>query len=346
MRHRGWVFLIVLLSLLLLSACGGGSASTSVATGGQVSAPSLEELQDALKAEFDRLGIDPEKVTAKAPQKAENTTFDFAVELDDPDGPGGDPHDGIALSWTERLVGDYNQDGMVTGNDLTPLGQNYSMSTSIPKAKYDDPALHGGITYWPTGDPRGSGALNWRMARVDGNHDGHILLYDITPIAVHWEERLTGYRVWRKPPGGSFELMPDPDDAGSEMTIPRPDASEITNDAPVVYDFLDAQAVAGELGDGVYSYYIEPYDETTSTAGPASAIITIDTATGIVNQSPVAALSVSPNFAGAPAVITLDAQRALTRTAPLRAMSGTSTVTVLRTGQRVRPCRSRAATGR
>jgi len=103
-----------------------------------------------LQAEFEILGVDPDKVTAKAPQKSENAVFDLMAVLDDPDGEGGDPPVGITLSWTERLIGDYNQDGMVTSNDLTPIGQHWDA-----RIDFDPPEQHGGIEYWPAGDPCG-----------------------------------------------------------------------------------------------------------------------------------------------------------------------------------------------
>ena len=271
------------------------------------SAPSLTELQARLIAEFERLGIDPAKVTAQAPQKDENAVFDLSAELIDPDGEGGEDPTGIILTWTERLIADYNQDGMVTANDLTPIGQNYCFDMSLPQVGYDDPALHGGFDQWPGGDPDDgdSGSRNWRLARIDGNADGYILQYDITPIAVHWEERLTGYRIWRKAPGGSFEIVPNPDDAGSDVTLTRPDT--ISQSAPVRYSFTDNEATAAGLGEGSYAYYVQPWDGTSSTAGPCSPVAVIDNTGTVVPEQPVAQLTVTPDFGGAPALITLDA---------------------------------------
>ncbi|MEZ5339858.1 MAG: hypothetical protein R3F46_16545, partial [bacterium] len=53
--------------------------------------------------------------------------------------------------------------------------------------------------------------------------------------------------------------------------------------------------------------YVAPYDLQSQQQGPASGIVSIDLDTGTVNSSPVASLSVTPDFAGAPAEITLDA---------------------------------------
>ena len=260
-----------------------------------------------LQAEFDRLGIDPEKVTAKAPQKEENAVFDLTAELVDPDGEGGEDPTGITLTWTERLIADYNQDGMVTQNDLTPIGQNYCFDSTTAQVTYEDAESHGGIGYWPKGDPddNAGGALNWRLGIIDGNNDGRILMHDITPIAVHYEERLTGYRIWRKAPGGSFALIANPTDSGSDVTITRP--GTISNSAPVRYSFTDTEATATGLGEGSYAYYVQPWDGTSSTGGPVSAVVVIDNTGTVVPEQPVAQLTITPDYGGAPVVVTLDA---------------------------------------
>ena len=314
MHHRGWVSIIVTLALLALTACGGGSSSTSTTPSGQDttlspgrSAPSLAELQARLATEFERLGIDPAKVTAQAPQKDENAVFDLAAELVDPDGEGGDPPTGITLTWTERLIADYNQDGMVTQNDLTPIGQNYCFDSTTAQVTYEDAETHGGIGYWPTGDPDdgADGSMNWRLGVIDGNNDGRILMHDITPIAVHYEERLTGYRIWRKAPGGSFVQLSNPDDAGSDLTLARPDT--ISASAPVRYSYTDNEATSSGLGEGSYAYYVQPWDGTSSTGGPVSAVVVLDNTGTVVPEQPVAQLTITPDFGSAPAEVTLDA---------------------------------------
>ena len=68
--------------------------------------------------------------------------------------------------------------------------------------------------------------------------------------------------------------------------------------------FYDAPVTA----EGVYQYYVAPYDDATSTEGPASGVVSVDIGDG--RGEPRAgrgAYRVSPSFAGAPAVITLDA---------------------------------------
>jgi len=116
----------VLLGVLILAvSCGGKQNATAPAeldAMQQTSAPSLIELEDLLTAELERLGVDPAKCTAAAPS-AGNAVFDLQAVLH---GSGGDPEAlaSVELTWTERLIGDYKQDGLVNVSDLTPIGVN------------------------------------------------------------------------------------------------------------------------------------------------------------------------------------------------------------------------------
>jgi hypothetical protein len=180
---------------------------------------------------------------------------------------GGDPPTGIELSWTERLLGDYNQDGLVTVNDLSPLGQRWQDGVT-----YDDPALHGGFAQWPAGDPTddggaippipGSGADNWRLARIDGNGNGLVEIQDITQLGQHWGESIAGYRVYEQRPGETA------------FSIYATVSTERQNLTPIRYETeaaLDA--------DGVYAYYVAPVDGA-GAEGPASSVLSVDVATG------------------------------------------------------------------
>jgi hypothetical protein len=264
------------------------------------------ELHDFLMSELTRLGKDPARTTSEVAKGDSDRVFDLKPSLIDPDGPGGEPATGVTLDWTEVLIGDYDQNGLVTIAEITALGQNLGKSVD-----YDAPALHGGFAYWPAGDPAddggatppapGSPAANWRLSRVDGNRDGQLTINDITPIAVHWQEALSGYRIYRQAPGESqFTMLPGLPGTNDFLSVEHPSA---TGNAPVLYSFADDNATAS----GVYLYYVAPYDLQSQAQGPASGIVSIDFDTGTVNSSPVANLSVTPDFAGAPAEITLDA---------------------------------------
>ena len=80
------------------------------------------------------MGSIRDKVAAAAPRGDANAVFDLSAEIIDPDGEGGDPPTGIALTWTERCIGDYDQNGLVNASDLTPLGVYWEEAV-----KYDVP---------------------------------------------------------------------------------------------------------------------------------------------------------------------------------------------------------------
>ena len=310
--------LLLLLGALLLWSCRGDSTfvpasnedAGAVAHSPQDSLtdirPPYPELQDFLMSELERLGKDPSKTTSEVAKGDSDRVFDLRPALIDPDGPGGDPATGVTLDWTEVLTGDYDQNGLVTIAEITALGQNLGKSVT-----YDAPALHGGFAYWPAGDPddeggesppaAGSPAANWRLARIDGNRDGLLTINDITPIAQNWQEALSGYRIYRQAPGESqFTMLPGLPGTNDFLSVTHPAAP---GNSPVLYNFTDDSATAS----GVYLYYVAPYDLQSQAQGPASGIVSIDLDTGTVNSSPVANLSVTPDFAGAPAEITLDA---------------------------------------
>ncbi|MCH7472105.1 hypothetical protein IIA79_04040 [bacterium] len=151
----------------------------------------MSELEQYLINEFKQLGIERAKVTATPPSGSENAVFDLAATLIDPDGPpdgeggGGLSPTGVELTWTERLIGDYDQNGEVGIADLVPISQYWHEIVV-----YDHSGLHGGMAYWPSGsaddvgsdeDVSGSGAYNWRVARVDGDANSEIGIADITP---------------------------------------------------------------------------------------------------------------------------------------------------------------------
>jgi hypothetical protein len=229
-----------------------------------------------LQAEFDKLGIDPAKVTAQAPSGSDNAVFDLTLTPLNSVGaalhiPGGDNPADIAslrLSWTERMLGDYDQNGIVAVNDLTPIGQNFQQSVG-----YDDPALHGGLAHFPSGDPSdasaGGGAANWRRARVDGNADGKVTVQDLPSIAMHFKERLSGYLIEHgvNRGNGSIEWDAEPLDLGqgSHPSLPR---SLLTVDGtgPVRY------SASWPLSEPQYAHYfrVRAYDSATQSSGELS----------------------------------------------------------------------------
>ena len=193
---------------LLAQGCGGNGNRQIAEAENTGVAPSIAQMESILADELQRLGKDPLKTAAAAPQGENNRVFFLTAYVEDPDGGGPQVPTNVTLRWVERCTGDYNQDGLVGVSDLTPLGQRFN-----EQVEYYDPEQRG-IDCWPVGPPLddggagagnppagGSPADNWRLARIDGNTDGLIGVSDITPIAQHWQERLSGYRVYRVRPG-------------------------------------------------------------------------------------------------------------------------------------------------
>lgn len=274
--------------------------------------PIESELYSKLLSEFERLGIDPARAVAKAPAGSVNAVFDFTARLA---GDAGEQPASVVLTWTEQLTGDYDQNGEVGIPDITPIALSYLKGAQYEtqilwtggKRPVGDPDDDGGVG---SGNPpaAGSGAENWRLARIDGDFNGEIGISDVTPIALHYLERLDGHRVYRKRLGeAQFTRLTNPDSPSSPLTIPRalafpegataPDANR-----PVRCSFTDADA-----GEGIVIYYTTAFDIVTGQEGPPSNGIAINTATGEVDEAPIAKLTVSPNYGAAPIYVTFDA---------------------------------------
>ena len=194
----------VLASLLCLIcvACSGGAGDSALQP---IAASDYPELDRALQQAFVDLGIDPARTPAAIAGGQLNAIFDLSVTPD-----GQDPPQGITLSWTERLVGDYDMNGVVNISDLTALGQHLGESVNYKSQGVTD--------YIPAGDPDAAGAANWRTARVDGNDDGLITIADVTPIAQHWEQGIDGYIIERAVNEGNGSLSWQAVEPGSGST--------------------------------------------------------------------------------------------------------------------------------
>jgi PKD repeat protein len=283
---------LALLSLASFAGCSGlQSKPPALAPLGQ--RPTAPQLRIALDRLLADMQIDPARVPARAPQ-ADSTVFDLAVQAGS----------GAILSWTELLSGDYNADGLVNVSDLTPLSAFFGETVL-----YDDPLLHDGFAYWPSGDanntggplapgqwpPRGTGAWNWRMARIDGDRNGLINISDLTPLGNHLNEGLSGYRVYRRHAGeAEWTLLNDPLIPGSALTLPR---GAVEPTLPVRHSFSDP---AGELTS---EYRVVPYDVRSNSEGTLSAASSVQQG---VAGAPVAVLTADVTAGVAPLTVTFD----------------------------------------
>ncbi|MCB1221032.1 MAG: hypothetical protein H7A35_00385 [Planctomycetales bacterium] len=253
-----------LAGLLLFAGmgCTGGPAPSvtgneTFATGEGSAGVDGTALHERLTAEFERLGVDPQRSASSPPQGDGNAVFDLSAQPYDPDGPDGPEPTHIRLEWTERLLGDYDQNGEVLASDLAALAQNFGGRVS-----YRSTSGTGEPGYYPEGSVS---SYNWRMARIDGDASGEIGLSDLTVIAQHFGESIDGYRVYRLGPGSIvYYMMPHPQDPSLPFSIGRYESGGGGKQV-VRYSFEDIALEAG-----TYRYFVVPYDIESGEEGRAS----------------------------------------------------------------------------
>jgi hypothetical protein len=299
---------------LLLASCSSASrlglshngtdSGTAPLLSDTAELPEPARLEGLLLAELQRLGKSSER-SAQVAVGMGGTVFNLQAHLIDAD--ENDEGESVNLSWSYRNDGDYDQNGQVTVSDLTPLAQFWQK-----QAIYDDPAIHGGIDYWPSGQPladgavapgalpaAGSGADNWRIAQVDGDSNGLVSLSDITPIAIAFGASVTSYEILRREEGteeystlASLELPSA--GAGRPLTL-------VYNDPLNVED-------RGRL----WEYVVQPFDGISSESGPQSnAALAVF---GDDNIYPLAQMLADPTEGTIPLTVQFSA---LTEAAPL-----------------------------
>jgi len=192
----GYRVFLALLSALLLAALGcagtssvsggdgarlpGGAADTPAVRVDEPGALSSLAVPDGVEpALWDKLTAELSRVLAERDAAAVDTGGKLASAP-----PMGEASATVlsynagsaTLSWRYYSHGDYNQDGLVGINDLTPLGQHYGESSPLSG---DQP--------FP---PDSLGAV------IDGNGDGLINISDITAIGQNYGVRVAGYRIY------------------------------------------------------------------------------------------------------------------------------------------------------
>lgn len=101
------------------------------------------------------------KATAAVPLTEETRVADFVIVAG---------ADSVAqASWSFSFSADYNHNGKVGADDLTPVAVFYGVDSS---------------------------ASNWQQAKAaDGNRDNHVDLGDVTPLGMHFGEAVSGFEV-------------------------------------------------------------------------------------------------------------------------------------------------------
>lgn len=353
-RALGW--LICLQLTQLLCGCGSRHAAPELAdlhpqpaageaTGvsplsaiNQENPPTVEQLKALLMQEFARRGVDPDKVAAAVASGDRSAVFDLFAAKVDVDWDNPEPTERIILSWTEQAVGDYDMNGEVNIADLTPisaLGWHRIVQYNNPKFSQSWAPLGSPLDVMrppyidtiPLGEKplTGTGADNWRLARIDGDANGEINIADLVPISIHWHERLSGYRVYRRGPGeADFAVVADVGSPDSGYSVKRStafmtDRSQVNPYYAVRYIFNDKPAAAG-----TFAYYVAPYDEDSATEGPPSNTVYMNNQTAEdpgdpddpvlppppdpeQNKPPTAAFSCLPDAGDAPLAVAFDA---------------------------------------
>ena len=216
----------------------------------------LATLQQQLLAELAALGKEPGRSPSTPPAGNDNAVFNMQLSAQPPDGIGG--QGSSELLFYPRLLGDYDGNGEVGISDITPLGKYFGQTV-----QYDDPELHGGIKYWPTGEPDGAGRDNWLKARVDGDGNGEINAADITPIAVHFQEHADGWRVeLRLSAEDEFSLLPHPEDAELLYSVRWQELQP---------DSIGYLLPAGWPDSGYLEMRIQAWEHASESGGPFSA---------------------------------------------------------------------------
>ena len=177
------------------------------------------------------------------------------------------------LTWGYYNQGDYNQDSLVTINDLTPLGQNFGESVA------------------PAAFPADS-----EEAVVDGDGNGEINITDITPIGANFGRQVESYNIYAQPTGIAYPASP---------AAP----STVSPTATVMYSAHLPQAGQGRLRYefsllpeqlGLFSW-VRPAEGTSE--GTPSNMLQVPAG----NETPVASLEANPGSGFAPLEVAFDA---------------------------------------
>ncbi|MBN2081230.1 PKD domain-containing protein [bacterium] len=154
--------LLFWVGIFCLAACGGSAGSTPDCA--KTTAALVDAGDNPVPARSAAVAYGP-------PDGPYNRITDLAGFVD----TAGRP----VLSWTERLAGDGNNDGLVTAADITPIGFNFN---AVPTP----------------GSP---------AADADYNNDGLVSVADITVLGQQWQASLAGYAVCSGPTAGGLSEL-------------------------------------------------------------------------------------------------------------------------------------------
>jgi hypothetical protein len=134
----------------------------------------------------------------------------------------------VVLNWRASVRGDYNGDFIGTMADFMPLA--WRLLESANDGNNDD-----------------------IDSQIDGGRDGFVDISDVTPIALNYLSRVTGYYVFR-----------DGEAIGAVSLEPYPERTHLIELWPTV-TYTDWTAPVGE-----HTYVVYPYDRFSRTLGAPS----------------------------------------------------------------------------
>jgi YD repeat-containing protein len=255
-------FVLFVLFAICVSGCASSHPAGSI-TAAPAPAGVDQSLWRTLTAELERQVAAHPRAASAAASDAAQLTYDQGSSR---------------ISWYMVHAGDYNQDGLVTVSDLTPLAGYFNQTAQSTFALPDFP--HESI-----------------QSAIDGDGNGEINLADITPIAANFDHQLEGYHVYQ-----SADAADNPEDAG----LPNGPGAQLVETVPIA----SATQVQGErrkftlqvVPTSITQYFwVRPYSHGVDGAASNSVEVT-----AVGNFPPVAQLS-APQSASTPAKVTFDA---------------------------------------
>lgn len=247
-------------TLMLLSACGGGTRS-GTASLDIVAAPSGSPAENELSfpdGTADGFPAVPDSVDpvlwSELTSRLAEQLQEYGTQRRSSEAPMGDANQvsdlvleesSGMLQWTLQSSGDYDQNGEVNIADLVPLALHFSQhaeNTGNPALSLLHDANSGGF------------ARDSVESVVDGDGNGEINIADVTPIGLYFHNGISGYRVYGST---SWQDYPASDSEPSRITAlaELPLASALGNSASGRLSFeYELDTVQPEM-----AYWVRPY---------------------------------------------------------------------------------------
>ena len=257
---------LLLLGLLCLIQAGcsrsGGSAETALAPASPALATDLQQLiapPDVNEQLWDELKTQLAIVLEQHDSLRRASSPPLPAEL--PNQLAFNAGSG-RIEWGYYSPGDYDQNGLVTISDLTPL------------------AVHLGKQAAGQGFPQNS-----IEAVVDGDGNGEINIADITPIGIHFNTECQGYRVYMSPSQSDYPPGNTAANGPGAVLAAEISFSEAQEAAGLRKQFSHPR---GDFAEAQY-FWVRPFQG--SQEGTASNALLVQPGS---NQAPVAQLSATP----------------------------------------------------